>query len=84
MLIERIAHSIRGKFGIALMALLLSSGGIYGCEKQEGPAERAGKAIDNAAEKAGEKIEEAGEKIQETAKGTKSNSVNGEVNGEKN
>lgn len=38
------------------------------CQKEEGPAERAGKVIDNAVEKTGEKIEEAGKKIQDVAK----------------
>lgn len=42
--------------------------GLSACQKQEGPAERAGKAMDNAVEKAGEKIEKAGEKIQDAAK----------------
>lgn len=42
--------------------------GAFGCE-QEGPAERAGKEIDEAAEQAGEKVEEltekSGEKLEE-------------------
>ncbi len=38
------------------------------CER-EGPAERAGKSVDNAVDTAGEKIERAGEKIQDTASG---------------
>lgn len=42
--------------------------GLSACQKQEGPAERAGKAMDNAVEKAGEKIEKAGEKIQDASK----------------
>lgn len=42
--------------------------GLSACKKEEGPAERAGKAMDNAVEKAGEKIEKAGEKIQDAAK----------------
>ncbi len=42
--------------------------GLSACQKEEGPAERAGKAMDNAVEKAGEKIEKAGEKIQDAAK----------------
>jgi hypothetical protein len=41
--------------------------GLVGC-KQEGPAERAGKTIDEAVEKTGEQIEKAGEKIKESAK----------------
>lgn len=44
--------------------LLLS---LAACQKEEGPAERAGKAMDNAVKKTGEKIEKAGEKIQEAA-----------------
>lgn len=40
---------------------------LVGCQ-QEGPAERAGKKIDETVEKAGEKIEEAGEKVKETTK----------------
>ena len=35
------------------------------CQRNEGPAERAGKAIDNAATKAGDQIEKAGDKIKE-------------------
>ena len=34
------------------------------CEK-EGPAERAGKALDNAVESAGDKIENAGDKAKD-------------------
>jgi hypothetical protein len=41
------------------------------CEKEPGPAEKAGKAVDNATEKAGQQIEKAGENIQDTAKGNK-------------
>jgi uncharacterized protein YcfJ len=45
--------------------------GLSGCQKQEGPAERAGKEIDKAVEKVGQNIEKAGEKIQDAAKGAK-------------
>jgi len=45
--------------------------GLSACQKEEGPAERAGKTMDNAVEKAGEKIEKAGEKIQDAAKDAK-------------
>ncbi len=41
------------------------------CEKEPGPAEKAGKAVDNATEKAGQQIEKAGEDIKDTAKGDK-------------
>lgn len=39
-----------------------------GCE-QQGPAEKAGESIDDAAESAGEQIEKAGEAIKDTAQG---------------
>lgn len=51
----------------ALAAGLLLAA-LAGCQKEEGPAERAGKALDNAVQEAGKKIEQAGEKIQEAAK----------------
>ncbi|MGO7711748.1 hypothetical protein, partial [Rhizobium johnstonii] len=41
---------------VAVFAVALAA-----CE-QEGPAERAGKALDNAVEQAGDKIENAGDK----------------------
>lgn len=50
---------------LALSALVLA---LPGCQKDEGPAERAGKAIDDSAQKAGAQIEKAGEKIQDAAK----------------
>jgi hypothetical protein len=40
---------------------------VVACEK-EGPMERAGKKVDNAAEKAGDKIERAGDKIKDAVK----------------
>lgn len=42
-----------------------------GCQKQEGPAERAGKQLDQAAEKVGQQIEKAGDSVQDAAKGNK-------------
>lgn len=42
---------------------------LSGCDSNEGPAERAGKDVDQAAEKAGEQIEKAGESIQDAAQG---------------
>lgn len=50
---------------LALSALVLV---LPGCQKDEGPAERAGKTIDDSAQKAGAQIEKAGEKIQDAAK----------------
>jgi uncharacterized protein YllA (UPF0747 family) len=44
---------------------------LSGCQKQEGPAEQAGKQLDQTTEKVGEQIEKAGESIQDTAQGDK-------------
>lgn len=62
------------KPGKTVSAALIISGlliALSGCQKQEGPAEQAGKDIDNATEQAGEKIEQVGENIQDAAKGDK-------------
>lgn len=58
----------RSKPFIALAAIAFAFG-LAACEKKEGPMEKAGKAVDNAAAKAGDKIEKAGDKIQDAAKG---------------
>lgn len=55
-------------FATAASALVMV---LAGCPQKEGPGERAGKAVDNAAEKTGQQIEKAGEKIQDTARGDK-------------
>lgn len=39
------------------------------CQKQEGPAERAGKEADKAVADVGKSIEKVGESIQDAAKG---------------
>ena len=49
----------------ALLAVLT------GCQKQEGPAEQAGKEVDKAVDKVGKKIEKAGDSIQDAAKDDK-------------
>jgi hypothetical protein len=62
----------------ALMVSVLIAG-VSGCKKKEGPMERTGKEIDQAAEKTGqqinkavkktgEKIEQTGDKIKESVK----------------
>jgi len=53
---------------LVIGALLVT---LSGCQKQEGPAEQAGKQVDQTTEKVGEQIEKAGESIQDTAKGDK-------------
>lgn len=52
----------------AVSALLVA---LSGCQKQEGPAEKAGKSVDKAVDKVGQQIEKAGENIQDAAKGDK-------------
>ena len=47
---------------VALLATLV------GCQKQEGPAERAGKEVDKAVEKVGQQVEKAGDSIQDATK----------------
>ena len=53
---------------LAMGALFVT---LSGCQKQEGPAEQAGKKVDQATEKVGEQVEKAGDSIQDTAKGDK-------------
>jgi len=53
---------------LVMSALLVA---LSGCQKQEGPAEQAGKEVDKATEKAGKQIEKAGDSIQDAAKGDK-------------
>jgi hypothetical protein len=57
-----------GRSIILALALGTLVAGLSGCQKKEGPAERAGKEIDRAVEKAGEKIEKTGEKVKDTVK----------------
>jgi len=59
------------KLGKSVMAALVVSVlivGLFGCQKKEGPVERAGKQIDKAVEKAGQQVEKAGEKIEDAVK----------------
>jgi len=50
----------------SFLAVSLLAVGLAGCHK-EGPAEKAGKEIDNAAASAGEKMKEVGQDIQKSA-----------------
>jgi len=54
---------------VLIVSALLAA--LAGCQKQEGPAERAGKEVDKATEKVGQQIEKAGQNIQDAAKGDK-------------
>jgi hypothetical protein len=51
-----------GRSVIAVLVLGALVAGLSGCQKKEGPAERAGKEIDKAAEKTGKEIDKAVEK----------------------
>lgn len=53
-----------GQTVVAALALCCLVAGVSGCKK-EGPAERAGKALDQSAEKAGREVEKAGNKIKD-------------------
>ena len=53
---------------LVIGALLVA---LAGCQKQEGPAEKAGKEVDEAAQTVGKQIEKAGESVQDAAKGEK-------------
>lgn len=53
---------------IVISALIAA---LAACQKEPGPAEKAGKAVDNATEKAGQQIEKAGDDIQDAANGKK-------------
>lgn len=48
-----------------VIAALLAT--LSGCQKQEGPFEKAGQKVDKAADKAAEKIDQAGQKIDQAA-----------------
>ncbi len=56
---------------VACLAAGILVMGLAGCEKKEGPAERAGKEIDKSVESAGKQLEKAGQKIQDAAKDAK-------------
>ena len=53
---------------LVICALIVA---LPGCQKQEGPAEKAGRQVDKAVEKVGQQIEKAGDAIQDAAKGEK-------------
>ena len=63
-----------------VMTALLAA--LFGCQKPEGPAEKAGKKVDQTVEKAGEKIEEvkekAGEKIEKAGQEIKNSTKSDE------
>ena len=67
---EKLMTKIRNGV-VAGVASCFLIAGLSACEKQEGPAERAGKQVDKAVESVGKQVEKAGEKIQDAAKDAK-------------
>ncbi len=62
------------KIGNRVFAASMSCGlvlALFGCQESEGPAERAGKEIDQGIIKAGQVLEETGKKMQDAAKDAK-------------
>ncbi len=56
---------IKNVFTVLMLGILIA--GVFGCEKNQGPMERAGEKIDKATEKAGDSIKKTGEKIKDAA-----------------
>jgi predicted small secreted protein len=54
---------------IATMVLSVLAITLASCQKQEGPAERAGKEADKAVASVGRQVEKVGDSIQDAAKG---------------
>jgi hypothetical protein len=55
----------------AILLLFVFILAISSCQKQEGPAEQAGKQIDKAVGNATQQIDKAGDNIRDAAKGKK-------------
>jgi uncharacterized membrane protein len=56
------------KTAAASVLMLASLAALSACQKQAGPAERAGKEVDKAVEKVGQQIEKAGDSIEDATK----------------
>ena len=63
---KRLSRTIGAALVAGALLVVLS-----GCEKKEGPAERAGKEMDKAVDKVGQQIEKVGDSIQDAAKDAK-------------
>jgi len=53
---------------VSVLAMGIVAMALSGCEKHEGPAEKAGKEIDKTMSSVGEQIQKAGDKIQDAAR----------------
>lgn len=61
--------NVCGKYVGVVLATGLVIAVLAGCEKEAGPAERAGKAMDKAMDTAGRQVEKAGQAVQDAAEG---------------
>jgi len=59
------------KHASCLLVIGAFVGAAAGCQKPEGPAEKAGKEIDRAVDKAGQQIDKVGEKVKDAVKDEK-------------
>jgi len=59
---NRSRQALAAVFAAAFLVAALGA-----CQKQEGPAERAGKQIDQAVQQAGQELQKAGQKLQDAA-----------------
>jgi hypothetical protein len=50
---------IVGNYLVLVLVACLAVGGLSGCKKEEGPAEKLGKEVDKAVTEAGDKLKEA-------------------------
>lgn len=59
-----------GRSAVLALALVALVGAVTGCKK-EGPAERAGRQIDQATDKAGQQMDHAGDNLKHAIKDLK-------------
>lgn len=55
------------------LAMLVLIPGLAGCPQNEGPVERAGKAVDKAVDKAGDAVDKAGDNVRDAVKDSNKN-----------
>jgi predicted small secreted protein len=63
--------NIHGKHARLTLPIVLVLAVLAGCQKDAGPAESAGKALDKAMESAGHQVEKAGQAMKDAAKGAR-------------
>lgn len=61
-------HGMNIKATVVLCGLVAA---LSACQKQEGPAEKAGKEVDKAVGQVGQQVQKAGASIEDAAKGDK-------------